>query len=246
MSENQGNPVDTKAVEAPAAPAGGFARSLYEIFTDPAKVFARIDAGLSWWKPFIVLCAITMVIGYLITPYRNQAMKPLFAQMPPERAEQALENMGKFGWIGLLVVPVFLVITYLILAAIAHVVINIMSTRSSFKKTLSLIAWCAIVATLEQIISTVVIMSRGVESIETMADLRMSIGPAALAPNATGFVAAFLQSLSVFQIWYYVLLVLGISAVFRMSRTKAIAPVVPIWLISVILLMVGSAFGGMG
>ncbi len=243
MADDQMKQPGEQTVPAAGA-AGGFARSLYEIFTDPAKVFARIDAGLSWWKPFIVMSIVAAAIGYVMAPFRRQAMMPALQQLPPEQMERALENMDKFGVAGLVMVPIAIIVIYLIIAAVAHIIINIMSRRANYKKTLSLLFFCGLISLVEQIITVAVIASRGVESVESMADLKMSIGPAALVPNASGATAALLESLSLFQIWYYVVLVLGIAAIFKLSRKQAVAGVVPIWLIGFLLLLVGSRFGG--
>ena len=59
-------------------------------------------------------------------------------------------------------VPIVMIVIYLIVAGIAHLVVNIMSTRSNYKKTLSLVSFCGIIAIIEQIIGTVV--SRCAES----------------------------------------------------------------------------------
>ncbi len=227
-----------------AAVPGGFARSLYEIFTDPAKVYARIDAGLAWWKAFIVMAVIAMAISVVITPFRNQALLPMFENLPPEQLERAQAQMKTFGFVGLIMVPIMMIVMFLIVAGIAHVAVNIMSPRANFKKMLSLLAFCGLIPMIEQIVGAAVIAARGIESVESMADLKMSIGPAALLPDATGALEALLQSLSLFQIWYYVVLVLGIAAIFRMKRAQAVIAAVPVWLIGFLLLLIGGKFQG--
>lgn len=222
---------------------GGFWRSLYEIFTDPAKVFSRIDGGLSWWKPFIVISAVSMALGFIMSPYRKAAFLPALQKLPPEQMEKALENMDRFGIVGLITIPIILIIMYVIIAGITHVAINIASSRANFAKMLSLLFFCGLVPLLEQIIVTAAIASRGVESVESFEDLKMSIGPAALVPNVAGALRALLESLSLFQIWYYIILVLGVAAIFRISRKVAIICILPVWLISFLMLLLSSKFG---
>lgn len=227
-----------------AVAAGGFGRSLYEIFADPGKVFARIDAGLQWWKAFIVAAAVMIGVGWVMTPFRNQALMPMLRNLSPEQMERAQAQMKTWGPVGLLMAPILMIVALLIVGAIAHVAINIMSSRANFKKTLSLLSFCSLISLVEQIVVTAVIAGRGVESVESMADLKMSIGPAALLPDAAGALEALLQSFSLFQIWYYVVLVLGVAAVFRLRRPQAVIAVAPVWLISFLLLLVGGKFQG--
>ncbi len=234
-----------------AVAPGGFARSLYEIFTEPAKVFARIDAGLSWWKAFIVICAVTIATQVTIMSLFQTKLFELGLRarnMSPEQTERMLADADKFRTIGMITAPlapiIVILLASLVTALFAHVVINLMTSRASYKKTLSLLLWCGLITMVEQIIVTAIIAGRGVESVESLADLRMSIGPAALFPNASGAFMALLQSLSLFQIWYYVVLVLGIAAIFRMKRAQAVLAAVPVWFIGFLLILIGTKFQG--
>jgi hypothetical protein len=77
--------------------------------------------------------------------------------------------------------------------------------------------------------------------------MKFSLSLAPLLSDGKGLLNAVLQSLSIFSIWYYVVLVLGIAAIFKLSRKAAIVPVLPIWIFGVLMLWIGGKFsGGMG
>jgi len=80
--------------------------------------------------------------------------------------------------------------------------------------------------------------------VESAADLKFSLSLAPLLGEGKGLLNAVLQSLSIFSIWYYVVLVLGIAAIFKLSRKAAIVPVLPIWIFGVLMLWIGGKFGG--
>jgi hypothetical protein len=232
---------------APQAPRGGFLSSIVDIFADPYKVFARIDAGLSWWKPFLLIAAVSMVLAYLNLPLQRRLMELNPRGLGEEQLQQTLDAFGKWAPVTLVTVPIFLIIVFLVLAGIVHIVINIMSSRSSYKKTLSLISFCGIITLIEQIISMAYLRMRGAEAIESAADMKFSLSLAPLLGESKGLLSAVLQSLSIFQIWYYVVLVLGIASVFKLTRKAAIVPVLPMWIIGVLMLWIGGKFsGGMG
>jgi phosphoglycerol transferase MdoB-like AlkP superfamily enzyme len=90
----------------------------------------------------------------------------------------------------------------------------------------------------------VVIGMRGVDSVESAADLKFSLSLAPLLGGGKGFLNAVLQSLSIFQLWYYVVFVMGIAAIFKMSRKAAVLAALPMWILSVLLLWLGGTFGG--
>ena len=225
------------------APKGGFLQSIIDIFVDPSKVFARIEAGLTWWKPYVFVSVVMMITSYFMLPLQRKVMELNMQSLSEEQLQKAGERFGKFAPLGLVVVPIGIIVIYLIVAGIAHLFINIMaSTRSNFKKTLSLISFCGIISIVEQIIGTVVLRMRGTESIESAADMKFTLSLAPFVGDGKGFLGAVLQSLSIFQVWYYIVLVLGIAAVFKISRKAAIVPVLPIWIISIIMILIGGSF----
>ena len=231
------------AATAAQKPTGGFLQSIIDIFVDPFKVFARIGAGLTWWKPYVFVSVVMMVTSYFMLPLQRKVMELNMKNLTEEQLQKAGEQYGKWAPLGLIVVPIGILVIYLIVAGIAHLFINIMaSTRSNFKKTLSLISFCGIISILEQIIATVVLRMRGPESIESAADMKFSLSLAPLVGDGKGFLGAVLQSLSIFQIWYYIVLILGIAAVFKISRKAAIVSVLPIWIISIVIIWIGGSF----
>jgi hypothetical protein len=245
MADNQENlRISESGGAAPQEARGGFLASIVDIFVDPVKVFARIDAGLSWWKPFVLVTVVSTILSYLMLPFQKRLIELNPRGMGEEQLQQAVDGFSKFAPLTLITVPVFLIIVYLVLAGIVHLAVNIMSTRSSYKKTLSLVSFCGIITLVEQIISTAVLRMRGVESMESAADMKFSLSLAPLIGEGKGLLNAVLQSLSVFQIWYYVVLVLGIAAIFKMTRKAAIVPALPMWIISVLMLWIGGKFGG--
>jgi hypothetical protein len=245
MADNQQN-MQAPVAADPAAqgPKGGFLSSIVDIFADPFKVFARVDAGLSWWKPFALVTAVSMVLAFLMLPFQKKLIGLNMKGLSEEQLQKAVEGFDKFAPLTLIAVPLFLIVVYLIMAGIVHLAINIMSSQSNYKKTLSLVSFCGIITIIEQIISTAVLRMRGVEGMESAADLKFSLSLAPLLGEEKGLLSAVLQSLSIFQIWYYVVLVLGIAAIFKLTRKAAIIPVLPIWIISVLMLWIGGRFGG--
>lgn len=245
MADNQQN-MQAPVAADPAAqgPKGGFLSSIVDIFVDPFKVFARIEAGLSWWKPFVLVTVVTTILSYLMLPFQRRLIELNTRGLNEEHLQKAVEDFGKFAPMTLITVPIFLIIVFLVIAGIVHLVVNIMSSRSNYKKTLSLISFCGIITIIEQIISTAVLRMRGVEGVESAADMKFSLSLAPLLSDGKGLLNAVLQSLSIFSIWYYVVLVLGIAAIFKLSRKAAIVPVLPIWIFGVLMLWIGGKFGG--
>ena len=224
---------------------GGFLQSVIDIFIDPMKVFERIQGGLTWWKPFVLASVIGIINGYFMLPYQVKRVELNPGDLSPEAIQMQAERIEKFGFVGLIMVPVIFAIIYLVMAGIAHITINIMSSESNFKKTLSLVSYAGLVSILGQVIATVILWMRGIENIETMQDMEVSLSLAAFFPDLEGAGKAFFESLSIFSIWYYILFLLGTAVIFRMSKSRALVPVIVMWFVSFLFALLGTMFGGM-
>lgn len=241
VQEREGLPAETETAQTVS---GGFLQSIIDIFIDPMKVFERIGAGLTWWKPFVLASVIGMINGYFMIPFQAKRVGLNPRDLPPEQVEAMIENTAKWGVYFLVMVPVIMIIGFLITAGISHLMINLMTSKANFKKTLSLISYLGLISILGQLVTSVVLLAKGVDSIETMADLKVSFSLAALMPEVEGAGYALMESLSVFNIWYYVLFLIGTATIFKMEKSKAIVPLVVLWVISFLFIFLGTALGG--
>ena len=248
MDENIGNGVGENIVEAESdsKPAGGLFASLIDIFIEPSKVFRRIDAGMEWWKGFIPLLIINLVIAWFSLPVQRAAVAINERGLSAEELERTLETMEKFGPLGLIAVPIVLIIILLITAGLTNLLVNISSAKSDFKKCLSLVTFVGFIGMLEQLISMVIIWSKDLSAVESAAELKPQIGLGALFPNVEGFWAALMRSLTVFQIWYFIVFVFGLSLIFKITKKKAAVPAVIMWLVGLGLIFISQKFSGMG
>src|SRR5256886_6817014 len=89
---------------------------LVKVVYDPGAVFERLREKPSFWRPFIAICVVQLVLGVLQLPYTKAAMAAQFAQMPA-RAGGGAPDPSKFATIGLLFVPIGLLLLFLISAA---------------------------------------------------------------------------------------------------------------------------------
>jgi hypothetical protein len=213
---------------------GGFLASLGDIFVDPVKVFHRIDGGLQWWKPFIVIAVVAVVIAVVSMPVNQHAQMLRMQErgMSAEQVQESLVKIEKFNWLGPIFAPITYIILFLISGGIVHLIISIISMNANFKKTFSLIIFCSFITTAEQIVSTITLKLKGVENIESLSDMKPSISLSVFMPELEGFWRAFLDSLSLFQVWFYIIFTIGLAVIFKIGIKKAVIPVIVLWLIS--------------
>jgi len=65
---NDRYPNEGAELAASGEAAGSFFPAIIDIFIDPVKVFRRVGAGLTWWKPYIVIAVISVIHAWLSLP----------------------------------------------------------------------------------------------------------------------------------------------------------------------------------
>ncbi|MBD3178911.1 MAG: DUF1282 domain-containing protein [Candidatus Latescibacteria bacterium] len=242
MEENRES-FEVEAVEEEKADQK-FLPSIADIFVDPKKVFNRIDSGLQWWKPFIVIALLMILVVWLQSPISMHVMSLNERGLSEEQLSQQMEYGQKFAFLGYIFAPIIALIIYLLSALVVNISASLMSGRSDYKKALSLCIFAGFIPMVEQIISVVVLRMRGVESIESAAGAQISLSLAPLFSDAGNLLSSFLKSLSIFSIWYYIVVALGIAAIYRINVKKSAVPAVILWIISFLFIYLGSLFSG--
>jgi len=216
------------------------------IFHSPKRVFSDIDAGTPWWQPFVCVSLLNMIVAYIVIPIQIQLFRLRADQMPKEQFEESLRHMQTFPikYLGIIAVPVMVLIMGLIFAAASYIAVSVLSEKASFKKHLTIYFYASIVASIGILVSTLVVLGKGVENIRTVRDAAAPFGPAAFVPEAQKILYAVLSTLDVFSLWFYALIALGVMQVFRLSWRSALLVVIPIWLLSVLGALIGTRLGG--
>jgi len=215
------------------------------IFFSPKKIFSDVDAGVPWWQPWIWVSVLNMIVAYVVIPVQVQLYRLRNDQIPKEQLEQTLQQMQSFPvkYLGIVTAPVVILIVGLIFAAASYIAVSVLSERASFKKHLTLYFYASIVASLGVLVSNLVVRAKGIDNIRTIRDGVAPFGPAAFVPEGQKIPYAILSTLDIFSLWFYALIALGVMHVFRLSWRSAVLVVIPIWLLSVLIALVGARFG---
>ncbi len=217
------------------------------IFTAPTRVFDDIREGRVGWKqPWLMVSILYMIITYLGLPIQRAVMEINPGNLPPETLDQQIEMMDKLGFVWVLLAPIGILLVTLVVSGVSYILVTIMSQRATFKQYLTLSFFTDIIAMLGQLIAVIVVRMRGVDQIMGVEDARVSLSLRMLAPADSAVMRGLLGSFEFFVLWSFVVLVMGLTHIFGMSRAQAIAVLIPIWIIYVGMLIAGEVFGGMG
>lgn len=213
------------------------------IFTSPYRVFDDIrERRVQWWQPWIVASLLYMLIMWIAMPIQRVAME-FHPTMTSEQIDRQIEGMEKFGFVGIVMAPAGLLILTLIFAGISYIAVTMSSRSATFKQYFTLCFYVGIVSMVGQLVSALIVRLRGVENIASLEDTQMSLSLRLLAPDSAVARGVF-SSIEFFAMWSLVLLVLGLTRIFGMSRGQSIVVAIILWIFSAGALVVTEIFAG--
>ncbi len=250
MSDNVERPGYEPELTQPPTPStasrySGFQR-LWMMFTSPGQVFEDIGVKPTWILLMIVLVLLGVGVQVAVAPHVDYEatirarMADRADEITDEQMEQMLvpaEKIAKFAPIvGLVVAP----LVWALMAAVFLVMLKIVGSEIDFKTTLSTVLHGYWPATAVALVLTGVLVQRvgKVPEQELGNIVKANLG-AFLSPETPAWLSSAAGTISIFNIWVVVLLIMGFATVGKISRGKAaVAALVP-W---IAMIVVKSAF----
>lgn len=221
----------------------GAVMDLIRVLFSPGEVFDRVREKPKFLLPWIALSIVIILIGYLMMPFTQAAIASRMAQIAQQNP-QAAAQAATFQSIGIFLAPVFLLIGLLISAGILWLLVMLLAgADAKFKILLSVSNYIAVPTILLQVAGLVVLKLKGIDAVSSPDDLRPPLGLNLLAPNATGFVGAFLAGINLFSLWGLVLTAIGVQVTHKTSKGAAYAVAIVSTLLGV---LIAAGFAGLG
>ena len=216
---------------------------MMNVFVDPVSTAKRVPSKLSWLWPVIVLSIIYMIFGYLMLPYAMQLVDIKIAQqnVPAERLENAQRIAHMFSQVGVVFTPVFVIAGIAVVAWLIAVSCSILGMNARFRNVFSLVAACSLINALQYIAAFIVIRSRG-DEIQSPEQLQPPFGLDIFLGDLHGPLFAIVNFFSIFELWYLIVLGVGLACLAGSSKSKAFLAITPAWVLPLLMRVVGSLF----
>jgi hypothetical protein len=239
MSTSPGyEPDQQPATAEQPQPTYSAVQRLWMAFTSPGEVFSDIRVKPTWFLCLIAMVVLGVGIQFVVMPHLDMEatirarLGDRAAEMPDEQIENIVEQQQKFAKFGPIVAVVIAPIAWAIMASIFMVMLKIVGSEIDFQKTLSTALhayWPPSVVL--SILTAVLIQGVGKVPQDELASVVKSHPGAFLSPDAPGWLSGAASTLSVFNIWTVVLLIIGFRIAGGLSTQKAaIAALIP-WLV---------------
>ncbi len=188
----------------------------------PRGVFEEQREKPTFWLPWVVASVFFVALTFLARPVTVQLMS-LEAAARGTPLTPAAERIGAI--VAVISAPVGLLIAAVIAAVILYFVVMVTGSQARFRGLMTVSIFPVMITFLQQLISLLVIRSRGVETIQSAQDAQISFGLDLLTSpdfaHAHRAVAAFLRGFGPFEIWALVIMAIGLMALEKVPRNKA-------------------------
>lgn len=216
--------------------------AILNIFVDPAESVRNMEGRFAWIWPFLLASITGIWFSFVVAPAMMQLMRtnpP--ANIPPETLEKMVEYGGKMQNLVFVTQPLTVGFVFAITALLLLAACSVLDVKAKFMQLFTLVCHTGLVLSLSQIAAAVVIKMKG--ELQSLKELQPSFGPDMFLPEGTsGVLIGFLKCLDLFHLWYYVVLVLAIAAMFKVTKGKALGIALPIIFLTFVFTMVSSMF----
>jgi hypothetical protein len=214
---------------------------LWMMFTSPGEVFADIGVKPTWVLIMVILVVLGVAAQAIIVPHvdteatiraRLEDRGQELSDAQIENAVEQAEKIGKFGpIIGLVIAP----IAWVIMAAVFFVMLKLVGSDSDYQHTLSTTLHGYWPPTAVALILTAILVQRidKVPQNEIANVVKANLG-AFLSPDTPAWLAAVASTISIFNIWTVILLIIGFATVGKLSKGKAAAVALVPWIVWIV------------
>ena len=229
MDDNVERPSYEPELAQPPTPTVGAKYSsmqrLWMMFTSPAEVFEDIGIKPTWLLIMVILVILGVAYQAVVVPHVDieATIRASVAEQGQELSDAQIENAVKLAEIISRLAPIILPIAALMIASVLFfLMLKIVGSEADYSRTLSTTLYGYWPATLVALVLTSVLIQRvGKVPQEELANVvKASLG-AFMSPDAPAWLLAVGSTISIFNIWAVVLLIIGFSAVGKISKGKA-------------------------
>jgi hypothetical protein len=227
---------------SPQTTQGRFWGMLYFLY-DPAEAAQYVRGKWFWVGPLVVFSAVSIIVGFFMMPIVQHVLEvaPPPDGVPPERYQRGIAIGMTIQRVAIFLAPVIAAVIFSIQAAILLGASAVFSVRTKFRELFNLAAGCGLIQAVAAIAAIIVLKFKG--EIASRAELRPALGLDIFLPEGTNrFLTALLGYFSVFEIWWIVMLWLTFAAAFRVSKSKALAAILPLILLNLAWRLGAAAF----
>ena len=213
--------------------------TLFLTLFNPVKAFGKLKTIDKFSTMSLIVLLVLMLLNLiLLIPVTEKIMLITFSSMslPENQMDTMIQFAHKMRYIQMAGSVILYVIMFLFYAFLFSLFVRIADNKLDYKKALQLIICSYFVVVLGDLVNTAFIYLRGLDSITGMYDISLTginLLTSAEQIGATRYV--MLSCITPFQLWFVVLLSIGLKIFTDMKQVKAVIISVLFWLITILI-----------
>ena len=206
-------------------------RTLIDFVWSPSRGIEAVTKQAPLLVPVLLFSVATILINWYSMPFAEQVARLSMPEnVNPEQAEQILRFTHRISVASTLVSPLSILVKWAVLAGLLYLVTVLANGGMRFRQAYSLVAFGSVALVAEWAVSLGVMLLRGVDNVRNPLDLVPALGLTLVFRDVGAGWFALLNSINLFQLWFVVLLVMGVAAMNGFSRWRSGLVVVSVWL----------------
>ncbi len=223
----------------------GVLRRIVGALFSPGRTFASVSGQVAhkdWLLPMIIVAVVGALSAYLIMPVlQTEVPEALREQLrknetlSEEQRARALENAQKVGGITAIAGAPFVTAAKLFIQAAIFLALTnfILSGSGTYKKTLSVVSYSALVDLPAAIVTVPLALAKG------SAKVQVGLGLPLSRSMEGSYLFNFLSMINLFSIWQFALIAIGLGIIAGIQTKRAAYGVFGLWIVYI---LVAAAF----
>ena len=216
------------------------------VLSNPGPTFESIVQRPNILGPLLIFVIISVVSAIAVAvkvDFDALAHEAIEANpnIPPDKAEGAVGMTKAIMKVSMYASPVLIVLMLLITAGICLLAFRMFGGEGDFNQALSVTTYAWFPRLIRGILGAIVMLSKGSLSIFDLQNPIMSNLGFLFDPKTQPVQYAIGSALDIFNIWSLVLLIIGLSAMSKLSKVRSAVIVIVLWLVVNLLSLIGPA-----
>ncbi len=233
----------TDTAVAPAAKSSRWEDFIDVIFS-PSELFRR-RATESWVRPFLIVCAVQIVLYYLLLPVTGPVIEASMIESAPPGTDLAQVQQGAafMKWLFGALTPIWFLVLVAGTALAIKLVSALLEPGASWKQSFLIATLSLYITVLQSVVVSIAIFIKSMMGGAARgADASFGLLRFIDVPATDAVMRALLGRTDLFAIWSAVLIGIGLIVLVNMSRGKAIVTAAIVWALIALPQLAGAAF----
>ena len=220
---------ETENVAAPPEKASRWEDFIDVVFS-PGELYDR-RANEGWFKPFLILCAVCIVLYYALLPVTGGIWEAVMRENAPPNAnpDQIEQSAAFMKWLGGAFLPFGVIMVIAVSAVAIKLVSALLEPTATWRQGFMISTYSMYVAVPQSIITAIVVYIKSSTGGElTMGDASFGL-LRFMGTDIDPVMRNVLGRADLFAIWSAALVAIGLMHVVRMPRGKAIITAAIVW-----------------